>query len=244
MKSKKWRSNHCRDTSTPSLLSVLFILVLAACLVGWFAGTTRAADLQGTGWTVQGQGGSETAQPAGQTQPVTAGQAQDQTEQLGDVEEKQPSFLDPDSIPESAPEGDWVFEVPVQVSDISPEVEKLGLVCEVFTGDQYMEEIHGENNWKNKVVYGRAKKRIDLQNGNFQGTILIGVNRTGKYWKATHYTCWLYLIGPDNNWHVPTIKPRNPQFRRMHSGHAFQWETQGVPLPQWARFASPEDSGN
>jgi len=240
MKPKQSSPERGPKSCTIVLLSGIAFLVLAGWILGGHAGTAWAADLQGSGWTVQGQGGSQTAQQADQNQPVTAGQAQGQPEQLGDVQEEQPTFLDPDSIPDSVPEGDWVFEVPVQVSDISPDVEKLGLVCEVFTGEERNEEIYGENNWENKVVYGRAKKRIALQSGSFQGTALIGVNRTGKYWKATHYTCWLYLIGPDNSWHVPTVRPRNPQFRRMHSGHAFQWETQGVPLPKWARFAPPE----
>lgn len=233
MKPAQSQGKHGETKYGKSLLSVLFILWFAGYVPGSFVEISRAADLQNSGWTIQGQQASETAQPAVQ--------AQEQPEQLADIQEEEPTFFDPESLPDSVPEADWVFEIPVRVSEISQQVEKIGLVCEVFTGDKYMEELHGENNWKNKTVYGRAKKRIELHNGSFEGTVMVGVNKTGKYWKATHYTCWMYVIGPDNHWHVPSIKPKNPLYRRMHSGHPFRWETRGVPLPQWAKFARPEN---
>jgi len=226
----------CHKHFSKSLLFVLSALVFSCLALSGFSGTACAEELLNSGWAVQGGTGSAGPRPAGQ--------AQGHSEQLGDVQEEEPTFFDPEGVADSVPEGDWVFEIPVQVSGISPEVEKLGLVCEVFTGDLMVEEIYGENNWRNKVVYGRAKKRIDLHEGSFQGTVLVGVNKTGQYWKATHYTCWLYVIGPDNRWYVPTVEPKNPPFRRMHSGHPFQWETQGVSLPQWARFARPEGGGD
>jgi hypothetical protein len=157
------------------------------------------------------------------------------------------TYFDPGTIPDSPdiPDADWVFEVPVSVSNISSEVQRLGCTCEVFKGILLSSTIHGENNWENKTSFGKNKIRIDLQDGAFQGTVYVGVEKKGNYWEATHYTCWLYLIGPgpDHRWLVPTTNgPVTPEYIQMHSGHPFRPETYGQELPAWAKLARSEDS--
>ena len=241
MKPKQRSQERSPKTCTIVLLSGIAFLVLAGWVLGGYAGTAWAADLQGSGWTVQGQGGSETAQPAGQAQPVNAGQTQDQPEQLGDVQEEESTFFDPESMPDSAPlsDADWIFEVPINVAGISEEIDQIGIVCKV-----YKTEVKDSGSvWQ--LLRGEGKKKIDLESGSYQGNVVFGVQSKlspeihDPPDDANRYTCWLYIVGPDGHWYSPTkkqISDTDPAFIQMDKNKPFRWDTGFKDLPKNARY--------
>lgn len=219
------------------LLCGLIVILLVNYIPGASAIKARAADLQNSGWTVEEQGGSEPAQPASQAQPVTAGQAQGQPEQLGDVQEQEPTFFDPDSIPDSEPipNADWVFEIPVKVENIPNQVERLGFTCRVF---KWAYGIEGCG----RITFGYAKKRVPLVDNAYDGTVVVGVNydvetdygeecREFGIENAELYECKMYLIGPDNSWKYPGLKDLTPEWRLADQDKPFQWKTGRHALP-------------
>lgn len=223
MKPKRSREKHRQDVSNKTLLNGLVILMLAGCILGWLIGPAWAADLQGTGWTVQGQGDSETAQPASQTQPMTEGEAQGQPEQLGDIQEEEPTFLDPESIPDSVPVpmADWVFEVPVDVKNLPDEVQKIMVICRVFVFNDGRNHKIGENG-----------KIVQISDGSCQKNVLIGLDyqRPDGFsadWLPGNnlsYGCLMYLRGPgpDYRWAVPWDEKVTPPWRRADPDQPFR----------------------
>ncbi len=203
------------------LLYGFIVILLANYVPGTFVRAARAAELQGSGWTVQQQGDSGTAQPAGQAQQAPAGQVQQQPEQLGDIQEEVPTFLEPESIPDSVPVpmADWVFEVPVDVKNLPGEVRDLMVYCLVMEGNK---------NDRN-VLLGSGKKIVQPVNGAYQGTILVGVNISqdsqDEGWSVHHAdrcTCGLQLRGPD-------------------PGSGYIWVSPGISMsPPW-RNADPNE---
>ena len=192
-------------------------------------------------------------QPAGAAQqPGQYQNAGDQPIDIADIEgddSEELTAFDPSTIPDAAPtpEADWLFEVPIDVEGISEQVQQLGIKCEVFRFER-----HG--GYYSKNVFGDGKKKIDLQNGAYHGNVLIGINQSTReetnragvtrYIPLGHlaekYTCWMYLVGPDNNWHVPKKKRSvSPAFRRMSRERPFRWETGPVSIPPDARLSPP-----
>jgi hypothetical protein len=209
-----------------------------------------AQDIQTQGSPIGGNvqvGENPGYQPAGAAQQ--AGQYQnagDQPMDAADIDADDSDELtafDPSTIPDAAPtpEADWLFEVPIDVEGISPEVQQLGIKCEVF---RFATNVAGD---RFKDIAGRAKKKIDLENGAYHGNVLIGVrsriepgNPSYDSDRADKYTCWVYLVGPENHWHVPK-KKRNvsPAFRRMSKERPFRRETGPVSIPPDARLPAP-----
>jgi hypothetical protein len=233
MKPRQRPEEHGLKTCTTVLLSGIAFLLLAGWVLGGYAGTALAADLQGSGWTVQDQGGAETAQPAGQ--------AQGQPEQLGDVQEEEPTFFDPGSMPDTVPlsDADWIFEVPINVAGISEEVDQIGIVCKI-----YKTEVKDTGSvWQ--LLRGKGKKKIDLESGSYQGNVVFGVQ--SKLSPEVHdppddanrYTCWLYIVGPDGHWYSPTkkqISDTDPAFIQMNKDKPFRCDTGLKDLPKNARY--------
>jgi len=227
MKPKQRSQERGPKACTIVLLSGIAFLVLAGWILGGYAGTAWAAELQGSGWTVQGQGGSQTAQPASQNQPVTAGQAQGQTEQLGDIQEEEPTFFDPESIPDSVPipMADWVFEVPVDVKNLPDEVQKMMVVCKVYG------LYHGK--WP-KI--GENGKILPIIDGSCNKDVLIGVQYQHKDDmppnppKRSEYRCIMYLRGPgpDNTWAFPSDAKVSPLWRQADPEKSFTFSVKGT----------------
>ena len=223
MKPKQRSQERGPKSCTIVLLSGIAFLVLAGWILGGHAGTAWAEDLQSSGWTVQGQGGSQTAQQAGQNQPVTAGQAQGQPEQLGDVQEEQPTFLDPDSIPDSVPipMADWVFEVPVDVKNLPDEVQKMMVICRVY---------HRYDRRTYKKV-GENGKIVQINGGSCQKNVLIGLNYQRQDGMVNSpptndlsYSCIMYLRGPgpEYKWAHPFDSKVSPPWRRADPDQPFR----------------------
>lgn len=227
MKPKQGRDKPGRDMANPAALTGLVFLLLAGCLLGWLVKTAWTAELQGSGWTVQDQGGAKAAQPASQEQPATAGQAQGLPEQLGDVQEEQPTFLNPDSIPDSVavPMADWVFEVPVDVKNLPDAVQELMVVCRV----------HGFYHGKWHEI-GENGKIVPIVDGSCQRDVLIGVKYLRKdgmptnHPKRVEYRCRMYLRGPgpDHTWALPEDAKVSPSWRWADPDQPFENTVSGA----------------
>ncbi len=232
MKKNKVDRSDRRGTGV-SFPLVIGSMVMVMILFPYLATTSQAIQAQGqqAGGNVQ-VGESPPVQPAEQGgQPQHAG---DQPVDVADIEEDEMTAFDPSTIPDAAPtpEADWLFEVPIDVEGISAEVQQIGIKCEVF--------LFGSRG--QKITHGDAKRKIDLENGAYHGNVLIGVMMYPGASVVAHlsdkYTCWTYLVGPSNNWHVPKQKQTvSPGFRRMSKERPFRWQTGAVSIPPDARFS-------
>ncbi len=138
---------------------ILPVFLVSMAMILLCLGPGRPAMAQDTGDTVHVQGDQGSASPAtpvSQQQGQVAGQAQQQPHQAADLQEDEITYFDPSTIPDTVPipDADWVFEVPINVSDIQPEVTQLGIVCEVFrfVSPPYQDP--------HKIHYGKAKKSL------------------------------------------------------------------------------------
>ncbi|MCF6266452.1 MAG: hypothetical protein L3J57_07900 [Desulfuromusa sp.] len=183
----------------------------------------------GSGVQITGDVGSgSTASPALQEQGQVYGQAQQQPRQVADLQEDEITYFDPSTIPDSTPipDTDWVFEVPINVSTLPAEVNKLGVVCEVFSFSH-------PSGFKSE--YGKAKRRLDLTAGSYHDSILIGVDRSVNYLRdrSLEYECYMYLIGPGNRWKAPSSDPNStPYWRRADPDRLLRWKTDRQTLPE------------
>ena len=114
------------------------------------------------------------------------------------------SALDPSTIPESSPDADWLFEVPIEVSQMSEEVQGLNVFC--VMGENPVNLNAGRS--KAQAFYtfenpSYAGKEVPLENGSFHGSVTIGINaQTGD-----KYMCRVLLIGPNGGKHWPEKAP-------------------------------------
>jgi len=173
------------------------------------------------------------------------------TAELGDIYPEELEVFDVSTIPESVPipDANWVFEVPVDVKNIPPEIKKIGisvLVCKFMKDGK-------------RVDFGQAQKRIDLINGAFSGSVIIGVEYsedmvrgakkkyTGEFFPpdAEKYECWMYLISPENSWKKPSLKQVIPSWRMASPNNPFRWKTNPQPLPEnYASSTGTFDGGS
>ena len=162
---------------------------------------------------------------------------QQQPQELGDLEEDEVTYFDPETVPDSVPIPDahWVFEVPVNVQNISSEVQRLGIACLVATYGAILGS-------PTRTECGYVKKRVDLVDGSYQGNVVIGMNflqddnegiegypsgemDTTGY--CEDYECKMYLIGPapDYRWKIPVQGEVYPVWRWAAPDQPFRWAT-------------------
>ncbi|MCF8111665.1 MAG: hypothetical protein K9J85_09280 [Desulfobacteraceae bacterium] len=239
MKPRTGNGKACPGHFLAFLLYGLIVILLVNYAPGAFGESALAEELQSSGWTVQQQGGSATAQPAGQVQHAPAGQIQQQPEQLGDIQEEEPTYFDPDSIPDSVPvpDANWVFEVPIDVKNLPDNVQRLGITCRVFKFKSITLPHEAQ-----RITFGYAKKRVPLVNGAYKGNVIVGVKYDEElaHWgehtpsphKAEEYECKMYLIGPNNHWERPKNSQASPFWRQADPNQPFRWKTGRNNLPQ------------
>jgi len=160
MKPRTGKNKACLAHFLASLLYGLIIILLVNYVPCAFGESALAEELQSSGWTVQQQGDSGTAQPAGQAKQAPAVKIQQQPEQLGDIQEEEPNFLDPESIPDSVPVpmADWVFEVPVDVKNLPGEVRDLMVFCWVMEDNKNSKVCLNKS--LTKSIYSEVLKRL------------------------------------------------------------------------------------
>ncbi len=214
--------------------TMVFLTLCILLMIPWSA---KAIDVQ-----VQDGQGAINVQEQG-------GQVAEEPQELWDlpgITNEDITLFDPDSIPDSMPLPDstWVFQVPIEVSDLPAEVQRIGIMCNVF------ETVHASSGWVAINSCGQAKARIDVVNGAVSQTVIIGVqgawDRTvssgyAAPWEAEKWECKMYLIGPDNHWNIPSTDVVNPQWRRADPGEAFQWHAGPHPLPDEAKVPNPNE---
>lgn len=118
------------------------------------------------------------------------------------------------------PDADWVLDVPIDVQGISPEVQKIYIVCRI-----------GEGGVR---TYGWNVKMLTLENGAYQGRVLIGISKRDEFTysqaeNADYYGCSLELCqcpcqGTDCTFRgSPWTGPDTlPAFLRMNPARPFQ----------------------
>ncbi|MCF8028908.1 MAG: hypothetical protein K9K81_11130 [Desulfobacteraceae bacterium] len=212
--------------------------------MGSFSVMVFAEELQNPDTNLQVQGETETSEPVSQHQSGTTGQMQQQPEELADIQQEEPTFFDPETVPDSVPipEANWVFEVPLDVKNLPEAVQMLGITCRVFKFKSIT--LPGE---AQRITFGYAKKRVQLTDGEYAGNVIIGVSydpdlaaygawgddnaRTPGPEKAEEYECKMYLIGPDSNWEKPKQSQVSPPWRHADPDQAFRWKTGRNQLP-------------
>lgn len=244
MKPRTGNSKACPGHFLAFLLYGLIIILLVNYALGAFGKSAMAEELQSSGWTIRQQGASGTAQPADQAQQAPAGQIQQQPEQLGDIQEEEPTYFDLNSIPDSLPipDANWVFEVPIDVKNLPDNVQRLGITCRVFKFKSITLPHEAQ-----RITFGYAKKRVQLVNGSYKGNVIIGVKYDEELaqhgvWtdnakippphKAEEYECKMYLIGPNNHWEKPKNFQASPFWRQADPNQPFRWKTGRMDLPQ------------
>lgn len=119
------------------------------------------------------------------------------------------------------PDADWIFEVPVDVQGLSPEVKRIQIYASVSKV--------GEG------IFGFAHKKLELRDGAYQGDVLIGVRKKPEYSYqeasvADRYRIYIRLC-PDpecqeNRW--PTIRQNElPAYIRMNPDRPFRYDIWG-----------------
>jgi len=212
-------------------LATIFMSILCMMFIDT-ANHAVAQNLQ-----IQNSGGNaqlEEGLGAGQVSQQPDAGVQQQPQELGDFEEGEVIYFDPETLPDSVPipDAQWVFEVPVNVQNISSEVQRLGITCLVATYGA----IYGS---PTRTECGYVKKRIDLVDGSYQGNVVIGMNyeqddnegSEGYLIDTTgyceEYECKMYLIGPapDHRWKVPVQGEVYPVWRWANPDRPFRWAT-------------------
>jgi hypothetical protein len=215
-------------------LASIFISILCMMLIVT-ANHAVAQNLQ-----IQNSDGGvqlEVGQGAGQVSQQPDAGVQQQPQELGDIEEDEVTYFDPETVPDSVPipVAQWVFEVPVNVQNISSEVQRLGITCLLATYGA----VYGV---ATRTECGYVKKRVDLVDGSYQGNVVIGMNHgqddnegeegylsgevdTTGY--CDEYECKMYLIGPapDHRWKIPVQGEVYPVWRWAAHDHPFRWAT-------------------
>ncbi len=250
-----------KETRATGLITVFILTALPLFLVGpapvaAIDGMQPAAGIGGD-INVQAEDGSGLAQ-GGQVNQEE--QAYEQPQDLGDIPDAEDMYaFDPDSIPDSVfpADADWAFNVPINVSNLPPEVEKLGITCETLFwknrgGNQMMDGRWDSGGLENlRVDCGYATSRIDIEGGAYSGNIVIGVqmnegaadNIGHAFWRAREYECKMYLIGDlpgeNNSWEIPQTSPISPGWRRADANQPFRWWTGRRPIPAAAKPNPP-----
>ncbi|MDM8538048.1 hypothetical protein QUF70_14930 [Desulfobacterales bacterium HSG17] len=207
--------------------------------------TVIAVLLLGTGNQVVAQSPqvntSSSTTPYDQMQSQGA-QANQQPQELADTIEYEQDLevFDPSTIPESVPipDADWVFEVPVDVKNLSDQVKEIVIRARVLTF------VSGD-----RVTFGLAKKYVQLVDGAYKGNVMVGVKydaSTARHnasynpfgnndpWSpdsAKEYECKIYLIGPNNKWENPTKSQVTKRWRMINPDKPFKWRTGRTNLP-------------
>lgn len=164
-----------------------------------------------------------------------SGQITEQPQDLADASELEQNLeaFDPSTIPESAPipDAEYVFEVPVDVKDLSSEVKGLGLHCEIFSWEHH-DSWDPDDDRSTKWTWGDARLRLDLVDGSYNGNASIGVNKMqGAARKPDKYEIKIYLIGPDNSWEIPNPSRTDNHWSAVDPDEPFKWKIGPHNLP-------------
>lgn len=195
---------------------------MLALLLG-AGGVSESQDVQqaGAGQDVQQVGGG--IAPVSQDQNQ-AGEFQAQPQELADIEEGQMIAFDPETVPDSLPGEDavWNFRVPVSVQNISSHIQRIGLLCETFG---YVSDQSPIDPGRVKHRIGEAKKRIDLVNGGFSGNVMMGLNPLPGEdpVDAVDYDCYIFLIDSEGHWNAPCENCSIP-YLRADENYPFKWK--------------------
>lgn len=131
------------------------------------------------------------------------------------------SAFDPSTIPDSSPDGDWIFEVPIKAEQMSDQVRGLLVTC-------YVGQMVTDEDGTHLEPSGSAKKEIRLTNGSYQGNVNIGVNaQTGD-----KYLCTVLLVGPDGRAEIFRTGGPTNDWRRIDPEKPHKWRTGFVDLPK------------
>jgi hypothetical protein len=158
-------------------------------------------------------------------------QVNQQPQELADTTDYEQNLevFDPSTIPESVANADWIFQVPVNVKNISNVVKEICIICRTLTKSNKKREIK---------VFGASKKNIQLVNGGFHGDVIIGVNQRDdakKYTpQANKYDCIMWLVDPDDpdgKLSKPVPSRNDNHWSAMNIDKPFKWKTGIKRLP-------------
>jgi len=216
-------------------------------------GGMASPEIGGGNVNVQAEDGGGLAQGA-----EPANQAYEQPQDLADIPDAEDmTFFDPETIPDSVfpADADWAFNIPVSVSNLPPQVEKLGITCETLYWRDHDEmrngRWRGDGRENDRIDCGYAKTRIDIENGAYSGNVILGVQMTPgaannishRFWLAREYECKMYLIGDmpgdNNSWEIPQTSPISPFWLRADANEPFRWWTGRQPIPDAAKPNPP-----
>ena len=202
----------------------LAIWSLVMIMVLFSSSAASGQDIQAQGQPVGGNvqvGGSPPVQPAQQSGPY-----QHAGDQLIDAQE----FGEDGSlgtIPPSAalPDADWVFEIPVDVQGISQEARFIYIYSVV-----YMSELNEESGLHTPRSLGSSRKTVELENGAYQGDVLVGVNKRrtvtdAEAGQVAYANIKLYLCTDIDcsTFCLPSTDPNKfPAFCRMNPDRPFR----------------------
>lgn len=236
---REWVSQGKKDRVTAFMALALILLIGVPA-------TAPAVDYQ-----VQGgaEANAQAEQEAVDLHGEQGAQANQEAQELMDIElpEDEMFFFDPESIPDSVPlpRTTWVFQVPIDVTDLPAEVERIGVYCQVFSTS--VDPIGQAS----ASSCGEGKKRVDVVNGAVSETVTIGIEgdwarrmyRTyAAPWLGDKWECKMYLIGPDHRWKIPSTDVVHPAWRQADPDEQFRWHAGPHPLPAEARVADPDGS--
>lgn len=161
----------------------------------------------------------DTGTPEVSAQPEQAGQTpQIEPEALGDINEAGMTSSVPDTIPDS----DFVFKVPVDVKSIHPKIKQIFIYCDVSE--------------KEGQASGFARRIIDLQNGAYKGTVTLGISVKEKFKKKIDmYRCQLRFQMPDHT-KEPSQQQGTDIEYRAHPDKPFKIKTGQTEIPEYARY--------
>ena len=127
---------------------------------------------------------------------------------------------------------DFNFTVPVQVSNLPPNVEELTIVCTALTPVA----VRGSATATNFESVGSASVRVAIASGGFHSDVAVRVNASqGKDPRnATNYRCEGTFKGQERGavaYYFPGGKQQPPAFP-LASGAPFSLSTGDLPLPR------------
>ncbi len=190
-------------------LFLSFLILVIALFTAPRLTNAEEVQVQNSGGNAQVYGEDGDAEPAGQLPP----------EQIGDIQEEPPSFLDLETIPEShaLPIADWVFEVPLSVQNILENLE-MWIICNTY------------NSYPNggSQLIGRGRTQVPLVEGAYEGNVLVGVQWIeGRHTVAAgnYYYCAIYLCpsGQLAEAISPTTQQVHPSWRWADADQPFRY---------------------
>jgi hypothetical protein len=127
---------------------------------------------------------------------------------------------------------DFNFTVPVQVSNLPPNVEELTIVCAALTPVG----VRGSATATNLETVGSAAVRVAIAGGAYRNDVAVRVNASpGKDPRAaTHYRCEGTFKGHERGavaFYFPGGRQQPPAFP-LASGAPFSLSTGELPLPR------------